>query len=74
MRTAATPLSPNERETLSQLEALFETTDETVARETAIDHLVTAGFVRDAATDLTTQLQLKGYLSVTENEFHLTDP
>lgn len=74
MRNSLTPLSPNEQTALAHLEELFETADDSVARETAIDHLVDAGFVRGAAIDLTTQLRLKGYLYAVENDLHLTDP
>ena len=67
------PLSPNEETALTQLTAKIERADDPLAHETAVDHLVTAGFVRGAAHDLIEQLCVKGYLSATENELHLTD-
>lgn len=74
MQNPPPPLTPNEEAALEHLEEQSEVDGDPVAHEAAVDHLVTAGFVRGAAGDLIEKLRLKGYLSAVEGELHLTDP
>jgi hypothetical protein len=73
MRNPPPPLSPTEKTALAHLTEQFEAGDP-LDHEMAVDHCVSAGVVRGAAHDLIEQLCLKGYLYITEDGIHLTDP
>jgi hypothetical protein len=70
----SSPLDFPAAQALAQLEDRFDTANtDTLAYETAIEHLVSVGFVRDTAVESVEQLRRNGYLYEGNDGIRLTD-
>jgi hypothetical protein len=73
MFTISRPENFAAAQALAQLEHRYSTAEQTLAYETAIEHLVSVGFLRGTAIECLNHLRQQGYLYESANGLRLTD-